>query len=143
MGAYFDVALDHELTYEILAPTTDAKEMIAQYHQHSQRLKSKDSAGNETTMNGLILKKDDLEALLGIDAGTSPTSADKFIIMFAVSKRDIDDNVMPLNKRRLTTILAPIIGDSIQTGNLRNVFDPCPDRCNQNIIDDYNAKFPH
>ncbi len=121
-----------------------ARSMIQAYHQHDKRLtyyEDPNDIATEKTLNGLIVEKTDLEALLN-----ESLDADKFIILFAVSKVDLENNAIAMDRKRLTTILAPVKNNSIVTDyggstTLRNIFEPCPDKCHNDLLASYYTTF--
>lgn len=119
-----------------------ARSMIQAYHAHPKKL----TISSGATLRGLKVSKDDLTALLNSSIG-----ADEFMILFAVSQKDLGDNSIPDDEKSLTAILAPIKNNSyitsytdsngVDTDAMRNVFEPCPDKCNTTLEASYSSTF--
>ncbi len=120
-----------------------AKSMIQAYQNHPERLRAGQA---EDTLRGLKVTKGDLQALL-----KSAIGAEEFMILFAVSKTDMDDDDIPMEDKRLTAILAPVkenkyISEYLdengtQKNALRNIFEPCPTKCNTTLEQSYVDTF--
>lgn len=122
-----------------------ARSMIQAYQTHPNRLTTS-QGGTTLTLRGLKVTREDLEALL-----LPNINADEFMILFAVSQKDLGDDSIPDDEKSLTAILAPVKNNtyitsySNQTGvdldALRNVFEPCPNKCNATLETSYANTF--